>query len=342
MGASNNWGIIGHEWAVDSLTNHILQNRVRHAYLLTGPQGVGRRTLALALAQALNCPQAQANAQPCGECLTCKRTKAMTYPDLVVVQAEQVGGVLKVDQIREIQHSLALAPYEGTYRLALLLRFEEAHTSASNALLKTLEEPNPQVILVLTAENAEKLLPTIVSRCEILRLRPVSFETLTTALETRFEIPPDEARLLAHISSGRPGKAIQLHLNPDQLEKRIDLLNDLTHLLSASRVERFAYAENLAKDKDNPKETTRILLQTWSSFWRDVLLKTTQSSMPITNLDLETEIDVLSRRMEIATCFRLIQQIEMTIGLIDQNVNLRLAMEVMLLNMPKMSKSILA
>ncbi len=90
-----------------------------------------------------------------------------------MVQAEQAGGTLKVEQVRELQHSLSLAPYEGRYRVALLLRFEEAHPSAANALLKTLEEPSPQVVLVLTAESAESLLPTIVSRCEVLRLRPL-------------------------------------------------------------------------------------------------------------------------------------------------------------------------
>src|SRR5512139_4054575 len=112
-----NWSLLGHEWAVDLLSQHVAQGQVRHAYLFTGPQGVGRRTLALRLAQALDCPQPTAPGQPCLKCSTCQRIQKMAYPDLSVVQAEQVGGTLKVEQVRELQHALSLAPYEGRYRV---------------------------------------------------------------------------------------------------------------------------------------------------------------------------------------------------------------------------------
>jgi DNA polymerase-3 subunit delta' len=151
MQNNSNWGLFGHEWAVDILRSQIRQQQIRHAYLITGPQGVGRRTLALTFAQSLNCPQPTAPGEPCGTCSTCQRIHAMAFPDLTITQAEQAGGVLKVEQVRELQHSLALTPYEGRYRVAIILRMEEAHPSASNALLKTLEEPNPQVVLLLTA-----------------------------------------------------------------------------------------------------------------------------------------------------------------------------------------------
>ena len=118
-----NWNLLGHEWAVDLLHEHIAQEKVRHAYLLTGPRGVGRRTLALKMAQALNCTQSPAPGEPCYACRNCVRIEQMQHPDLAIVQAEQEGGVLKVDQVRELQRSLALHPYEARYRVALLLRF---------------------------------------------------------------------------------------------------------------------------------------------------------------------------------------------------------------------------
>jgi DNA polymerase-3 subunit delta' len=161
----------------------------------------------------------------------------MQHPDLSIVRAEQEGGTLKVDQIRDLQRSLSLAPYEARYRVAVLLRFEEAHASASNALLKTLEEPSP---LVLTAESAESLLPTIVSRCEVLRLRPLAAEALSQGLQSRWGLLPDQARLLAHLSGGRPGYAMRLHEHPELLQQRQAWLNDHRNLLSASRVARFA------------------------------------------------------------------------------------------------------
>ncbi len=141
------------------------------------------------LSRRLTAASLLSRASPAASCLTCRQIENMQYSDLLVVQAEQEGGTLKVDQIRELQHSLALAPYQGRYKVALLLRFEEAHPSAMNALLKTLEEPAPQVIILLTADSPENLLPTIVSRCEVLRLRPISLEQVSQGLQDRSGLP---------------------------------------------------------------------------------------------------------------------------------------------------------
>jgi DNA polymerase-3 subunit delta' len=192
-----NWNLLGHEWAAQLLAGQFARDSLRHAYLITGPAGVGRRTLALSLAQAVNCPTSLAPGVPCQTCRTCSQIAQQQHPDLSVVQADEVGGTLKVDQIRELQRSLNLAPYQARYRIALLLRFEEAHISAANALLKTLEEPASQVILILTAESVDALLPTVVSRCEVLRLRPLSFESLSAGLTTKWQIPTEETQLLA-------------------------------------------------------------------------------------------------------------------------------------------------
>ena len=329
-----NWSLLGNEWAVDLLSQHVAQGQARHAYLFTGPQGVGRRTLALRLAQALNCPQPTAPGQPCLTCSTCKRIWKMAYSDLNVVQAEQAGGTLKVEQVRELQHSLSLAPYEGRYRVALLLRFEEAHASAANALLKTLEEPAPQVVLVLTAESAESLLPTVVSRCEVLRLRPLGLDNLQAGLQTAWGLETERAKLLAHLSSGRPGFALHLHENPDEMEQRQGRLEDLYRLLSANRVKRFAYIEPLTKPGE--KENLRLTLQTWLSFWRDVLLKAAGAGTPIVNLDWEYEIGQLSGSLDYQAAHGAAACLERTLEQLDRNINARLAAEVLMLDLPKL------
>ncbi len=281
------WKLVGQEWAVAYLKEHIIRSSFRHAYLFTGPQGIGRRTLALRFAQALNCSEPPAPGDPCGACRNCLQIERMQHPDLAVIQADRIGGNIKVDQVRELQRSLSLAPYQAPLRIALLLRFEEANPNASNALLKTLEEPPPKVVLLLTADSAESLPPTIVSRCEVLRLRPPELKIVEQALVEQWNAPPENARLLSHLSGGRIGYAAQLYLDPERLQQRGVWLEDHQRLLSASRVERFAYAEALAKDRDKLRQA----IESWQSLWRDVLLQSSASSAPIANLDHQAEIE---------------------------------------------------
>ncbi len=324
--------MLGHEWAVDLLRGHLTNERARHAYLITGPQGVGRRTLAIRLAQALNCSQPIEPAIPCGECRACRLIEKMQHPDFSVVQAE-AGRALKVDQIRELQRTLSLSPYEATYKIALLLRFEEANPNAANALLKTLEEPPPQVIMLLTASDAAALLPTIISRCEVMRLRPLSIEPVSEGLQTRWGLPAEEAHLLAHLSGGRPGYALNLSRNPEVLEQRESQLDEHQRLLSASRVERFSYADELSKDKSILQST----LQTWLTFWRDVMLRTAGSSAPLTNIDRESEIDSLAEKVVLANAQTTVKQLERSIEQIERYINARLVTEVFMLDLPRIT-----
>jgi DNA polymerase-3 subunit delta' len=332
-----NWEMLGHEWAVRLLSEHIAHDRLRQAYLLTGPGGIGRRTLALHLAQALNCPQPTAPGQPCGVCRTCTRILAMQHPDLFVVQREPDRTELRIELIRELQRSLSLAPFEAQYRVALLLNFEEASLSAANALLKTLEEPFPHVVLVLTADNVESLLPTIVSRCEVLRLNPLPLDMVEDGLHSRWGVPAEQARLLAHLSGGRPGYALQLAENPDLLEQRKIWLNNHHELLSASRVDRFAFVEAQTKDRD--KEALHQQIQVWLSYWRDLLLLTTGSTSALTNLDRLEELTNLASRLDLPTAHRAVSALERTLTLLDRNANSRLALEVLLLDLPMLASA---
>jgi DNA polymerase-3 subunit delta' len=237
---------------------------------------------------------------------------------------------LKVDQIRELQSSLSLSPYEAQYRVALLLRFEEAHISAQNAFLKTLEEPPPRVILLVTAESPERLLPTVVSRCEVIRLRPLSVDEVDLGLQERWKLPADEANLLAHLSGGRPGYALRLHQEPELLEARCQRLDAHQRLLTWSRAQRFDYAEKLAKDKDGLQTT----LQTWLSLWRDVLMCAAGSVAPLVNLDRADEIVRLAGRFGLSTANQSIAAIQRTTDMLEHNVNPRLAIEVLMLDLP--------
>lgn len=332
-----NWNLLGHEWAVAMLRGQIQRDALSHAYLFTGPPGVGRRTLALRFAQALLCPQAAQPGEPCGVCRTCRQIEGMRYPDLTVVQAEQEGGVLRVEQVRAVRQSLSLKPYQARYRIVLFLRFHEAHPSAANALLKTLEEAPAHALLLLTADHAEQLLPTIVSRCETLRLRPLPLEQVESWLRERQEVlsVKDDTlpHLLAHLSGGRPGYALRLLSDAALLEFRRQQLDKIRTLLAANCRQRFSVAESLARDK----ETLRAVFLFWLSYWRDVFLRVSGAALPIANLDYAEEIEALAARFSVAEVRRLVEELETALERLEQNVNARLLTEVLLLNWPKVA-----
>jgi DNA polymerase-3 subunit delta' len=327
---NSNWDLIGHEWAVDMLKKHVIHGTTRHAYLFCGPPGLGRRTLALRFAQALNCTTPSDAGIPCGQCRDCKQIEAMQHADLTVIQADSEGGTLKVDQIRDSRKTLILKPYMSKFRVAMFLRFQEANDNAANALLKTLEEAPSYAVLILTADNPEQLLPTIVSRCEVLRLRPLSFDDVQKGLENR-GIENSRAKLIAHISGGRFGYALRLIENDDLLEAREERLNDLLSLLPASRVEKFKYADKLSKDKDSMRQT--ILF--WLSYWRDVMLRTAQADTPLVNVDRNMEIEDLAGQLDLSSARKVVGNLEDVLEKMDKNVNPRLLAEVLLLDLPK-------
>jgi len=325
-----NWGMIGHEWAIELLKGHLARGEPRHAYLFTGPRGIGRRTLALRFAQAINAEEPPAPGEFDPQNKTSQQFEHMQHPDLSLIQRQEGDRDIKIEAVRALQKMLALSPYIAKYRIALLLNFEEASNSAANALLKTLEEPANPVVLMLTAESAGVLLPTIASRCEVIRLRPPSIDLVAEGLQNQWNIPENEARNLAHISGGRPGYALYLHQNPEVLEQRTQWLDEQQKLLWSNRVVRFSYAEGLGKDKEDFQETLKV----WLSYWRDVLMQALGGKTPLMNLDRAEEINTLAKRLNLSAIRNMVNTLDRTLWQVRANVNTRLAAEVLLLDLP--------
>ncbi len=332
----SSWGLIGHGWIEDLLRRHISAGRVRHAYLFTGPEGVGRRTLALKFAQALNCEQPPEPGVFCGECRACRGLARMQHPDLHIVSAEDVGGTLEVSKVRELQRQLALTPYESRWRVALLNRFQEASNSAANALLKTLEEPPARVVLLLTAESAESLLPTIVSRCEEIRMRVLSHTELEAELEAR-GLDMDRASLLSRLAAGRPGQALRWVDEPEALVQHHAYLDDLLELLGQTRVERFRYVRQLTdqkKEMDEKRREAVAFVQAWLSFWRDLLLIAHDVQSPVQHQDALPQLEALKEAVPARTLLEVGKAFERTLEAIGANANLQLALETLMLDLP--------
>jgi DNA polymerase-3 subunit delta' len=326
---------VGHEWAVQMLQRDVAQARVRHAYLFTGPEGVGKRTLTAEFARALLC---QAPEPPCGRCRHCKLTARVEHPDLLMVAPEVSGkhvraAKIKIEPVRRLIYDLTLKPVEARRRVAILQNFDAANDEAQNAFLKTLEEPPGNAVLLVTAERAETLLPTIVSRCEVMALRPLPLGAVQDALVTRWDVPAERAGWLAHLSGGRLGWAVRMQSDEAALEARQARLDDLRRLLGASRVDRMAYADQLSKGGrvDRIQDT----LDLWLGFWRDVLLASAGADAPLANTDCEAEIRRLAEVVTPPLAEQVLAAIRQTGEWLEKNVNARLALEVMLLDWPR-------
>jgi len=327
------WNLIGHSWAEKILRQHLKTGDVHHAYLFTGAPGVGRHSLALEFAQAINCINPPSPGEACGVCSLCKHIAVQQQADLHIISPESQNGMIKVDQIRELQRSLVLTPYEASHRIALLLNFHRANANAQNALLKTLEEAPRKVILLVTASSAESLLPTISSRCEILRLRPASIEKLTTALEERLNLPRDKASLYAHIANGRPGVAIRLANDPKSDENRARWLENFHELLSSSIRQKIKASETLTREKNN--DPLPDVLQVWTSYARDVLLLQQGKAERVVNADsmqlIASDAEKYTHRQVIMLINELIRSLE----LIEINANSRLMLDNLFLKFPE-------
>jgi DNA polymerase-3 subunit delta' len=330
------WDLLGHDLVVERLRHDLQQDRLRHAYLFTGPSGIGKRTLVAAFARALLCAQAD---PPCGQCRNCLLSARGSHPDLLTVEPLISGksvraAKIKIEPVRDLIHDLQLKPVEAARRVARLLRFDAANPESQNAFLKTLEEPPGQVVLLLTAERADDLLPTIVSRCEVVALRPLLREIVRDALITRWLIPAERAELLSRLAQGRLGWAVRIQQDEAALEARAQRLDDLAALLSGNRVVRFAYAERLAKEGslDRIQET----LDLWLAYWRDVLLAASGAEAPLANPDREPEIRRLAQTVTPAAASQVMVGLRRTGELLEKNANARLALEVCLLDWPRL------
>ena len=330
------WNLLGHETAIQFLQIHSQPENLRHAYLITGAEGVGRETLALAFVKALNCLNPPSKGNFCGQCHPCRLIEAQAYPDLAILRVAEGARELKIEQIRTMQQSLALAPYQSKYRVVLIPHFQRATTGASNALLKSLEEPPSRAILILTADARESLLETIASRCEVVRLRPMRIDDLAKELQERHHLGELDSRKLAQLAGGRVGTAIHYMRDEDLLEKYHNALDQLEELLGMNLRSRLKHVEKLQRVKGQARESYSFLIATWLTFWRDVLICSEAGEVPLVNLEKEELIRRTTAGLSLQKAAGILKHHEEALTMLDQYVNPRLILENLLLNLPRL------
>lgn len=321
--------VFGHAWAQRLLQSAVLNGRASHAYLFAGPAQIGKTTLARAFAQALTCHNPQADASglgACGQCRSCRLAAAGGHPDHRLIEPD--GDQIKIEQMRDLIREATLSPIEGRYKVFIIRRFDRANANAANALLKTLEEPSASTRILLTGGQAA-LLPTITSRCQVLSLRALPLHTTAAALHTGWQIPPAQAELLARLSGGRLGWAVQMLAQPGNWQTRAARLQALLELTRQRPVERLAFAANLAKN-NNIEE----ILHDWLLWWRDVLLVQQACTPLIVNLDQQETLQTLAAATLPGDVRRFVEALIAAAQHLRQNVNAQLALEALLLKMP--------
>jgi DNA polymerase-3 subunit delta' len=331
------WQIIRQERAVSLLQNSLESGTLAHAYLLVGPVHVGKMTLAINLAQALNC---EASEKPCLECDSCQKIEAGKHPDVQVIgltrnENEAEAKLISIEQIKDIQHSASLPPFQGKHKVFIINGAELLSIEAANCLLKTLEEPADKVTFILLTVN-EKLLPsTVVSRCQRLELPPLSINEATKALAEKYDMESDRARLYAGLSHGCPGWALNAIRDDSMLQRRNTEIDRLLGIIKADNEERFDYVGQLAARFSQNRGVVYDVLELWLDFWRDLLLVKLGGEDMITNIDRKKELIEIAGGYRMTQIRDYIESIRSAGVQLRQNVNARLALEVLMLDIPQ-------
>lgn len=338
----SNWPVTGHRVAVDLLSRAAEIGDVAHAYLITGPAGVGRSTLALTFASALCC-NAPAAQRPCGQCSSCRRIARGIFPDVSVTNlASQAAGSsesdrkntrISIDAIRELRASISLRPMEGQWRVAIIEDADYLSRDASDGLLKTLEEPPPFVVILLIATEPEALPETIRSRCLHIPLGPLSRSEITDVLTGR-GIDAGQAAMIASISRGRIGQALDLAADADALAARRDAVDTCLKMID-DPLAALGGARRLAEAfRRGQRENVQQQLDLLVGLWRDLLLVRTGCPEQIVNADLADRITALADRWEPAAIHAGLRATYQTQIDLSANVQPRLALDYMVVQWP--------
>ncbi len=342
---AHGWPVWGHDTAVASLRRELAAGRVGHAYLIAGPDGVGKEAFAQAFALALHCqahPDGDPSA-PCGTCLACRKIARGVHPDVQTfslasqaARAEKQGTKntsLTIETVREVSATAALRPMEGRWRVLIIEDAETLQDVAQEALLKTLEEPPGSVVLLLLSDDADLLLPTIRSRCRALDLRPLSRASVTAALEAA-GVPPDRATEVAALAGGLPGWARRAADDPKLIQRRQEAFERAVAWIGGSSYDRLVAAVRLGDTFTKRRLEVFAELEALLGVWRDALLLHAALPHYLTYRGNAERLSELAREWGMNDLHRAVCAVQTCIADLEANVRPRLALEAMVLQWP--------
>jgi len=316
--------IVGQQRSIALINSLLISNRIPHALLFEGQKGIGKKPIALELARGICCSSAEA--KPCGACSSCIKASHGNHPEIKLIEEDSS---IKIETIRALQKEIQLKPYEGSKKVFIINNAEGMTVQAQNALLKTLEEPPSYASIILLTNNSASLLPTIISRCQILKLVPARLEEVQEYLQRVEGLGIDESKVIASFSNGIVGKAIRI-LQDEEFRKKRDIIIEITRQLLEGRIIDLLERVNfLNEEKDSVDDIFDIFI----SWYRDLLIFTeTQQVDFIMNYDKIEEIKRQAMKINSSKSREIILIIEKNKSNTRSNVNHQLNLEVMLLN----------
>ncbi|MCX7918671.1 MAG: DNA polymerase III subunit delta' [bacterium] len=258
--------IIGHTAELTFLRNVLQFGRISHAYLFYGPEGIGKEYIATKFATALLC-ETPNQGDSCGLCESCKRMQHQVHPNFIRLQQKETDSFLKIDTIREFRKEIGLKAFEGARRVYVIPDAHRMMPQAANALLKTLEEPAENVVLILITTDIQAILPTIISRCQLVRFYRLSRDLIQSQLIKQFQIKESDAELYALLAEGSLGRALRL-VEGDFLTLRNQVLDILSKFIGVKPINVFRTAEDLLKAELDFIELIELLIL----WFRDILI----------------------------------------------------------------------
>ena len=316
--------IAGHGQIIEVFRRSVRSGKVSHSYIFEGIPGCGRRTTALALIQALFCTTIEDDA--CGVCVSCRKVSGGNHADIHMVEPLPDKRDIAIDQLREIQRELHLRPYEATRKACILEPAERMSVNAANSLLKTLEEPPGNALIILLSENADMLLPTIRSRCQLIRFSPLSPENIRRLLENS-GVDQATAELRSSLSEGSMQRALEL--DDSRISSRRDALVHHLESLDLDRIKSiFETSEELSGNRDETLETLDMLL----TFIRDAMYLSAGCGDAVTS-SVRQALEKFSSRFSFAQSLQMLTDIVETRRAVQRNANNKLALDCLFLKL---------
>ncbi len=328
--------IIGQETALKLLRNSLKQGRVPHAYLFVGPQGVGKKLTAVNLAKALNCEEAAEI--PCDRCVSCKKIEAFVHPDVKYIYPTGASLSITIDNIRELRTQISFKTYEGKKKVYVIVDAENMGIQAANCLLKTLEEPPENSVLILTSTDTHLLLQTIVSRCQVVPFNRIKLHKIESFLAEHHEVDKSLAHFIANLSQGSLGEAIKLKDDaqiPLVKRKLVDMLGRLKNENALTLVEEFneKVFDNDRIDVAEYRNKLRMSLDMLITCFRDIaILKQVGEQVPLINLDIKEDIKQLGNKFSLSQIESFLNTVTDMKGYVGNNVSPQLILERLFLD----------